>query len=57
MQKGIPIHYYVWLNISELLKLLLKIYDALKTTYFPPEDTTIDLLWHTTYFLKKFRTG
>ena len=52
-KKGIPILSYVRADVSGLSKLSLKVYDVLKTTYTPPKDTIIDLLWHSAYFFKK----
>ena len=52
-KKGIPMLSYVRPDVSRLLKLLLKVYDVLKTTYTPPKDTIIYLLWHSAYVFKK----
>ena len=56
-KKEIPTLSYVRADVSGLSKLSLKAYDVLKTTYTPPKDTIIDLLWHSAYFFKKCRPG
>ena len=55
--KGFSIKSYVLPNVSGLSKVHLEAFDGLNTTYTPPKNTMIGLLWHAAYFLKKSRPG